>query len=127
MIETNGFASAPGENYSAYEGAFEGPEKLLEIWFSPSSERLHEHQNLSSPIELSDEQQDTNSSDDGSDPAEKSGRFSPHLRRRSYALDDDKRGLRVIPRPVLDKMLSLVKCTVLNVISNKDVDAYVLR
>ncbi|KAI7880602.1 S-adenosylmethionine decarboxylase [Lichtheimia hyalospora FSU 10163] len=26
---------APGANYSAEEGCFEGPEKLLEIWFSP--------------------------------------------------------------------------------------------
>jgi S-adenosylmethionine decarboxylase len=86
----------PGENYSAQEGAFEGPEKLLEIWFSPSPEGMKDHQDLSSGEE------------------EEEGVFRPD-------------GLRVIPRPMLDKMLSLVKCTVLNMISNKEVDAYVLR
>ncbi|EIE80992.1 hypothetical protein G6F46_000791 [Rhizopus delemar] len=85
----------PGENYSAQEGAFEGPEKLLEIWFSPSPEGMKDHQDLSSGEE------------------EEEGVFRPD-------------GLRVIPRPMLDKMLSLVKCTVLNMISNKEVDAYVL-
>ncbi|KAI7907335.1 adenosylmethionine decarboxylase [Cokeromyces recurvatus] len=103
LIYPNIEPSAPGENYSAQEGAFEGPEKLLEIWFSQSPELLKEHQNLSS-----DESEDD---------------FSNHPQRKNR---EEKRGLRVIPRPVLDKMLALVKCTVLNVISNPDVDAYLL-
>ncbi|CAO0794806.1 unnamed protein product [Mucor circinelloides] len=97
-----------GENYSAQEGAFEGPEKLLEIWFSPSPERLKDHQNLSS------------------DESEDDANCVRNQRRRSHAPVEGKTGLRVIPRPVFDKMLALVKCTVLNVISNKDVDAYLL-
>lgn len=99
-------APAAGENYSALEGSFEGPEKLLEIWFSPSSESLKEHQDLPS--------------DDSDDEL-------VNQRRRSYALISGQKGLRVIPKPVLDKMLALVKCTVLNVISTADVDAYLLR
>jgi S-adenosylmethionine decarboxylase len=108
---TTATAPAPGENYSAQEGAFEGPEKLLEIWFSPSPERLKEHQNLSS-------------SDDSSEEDFVSTR---RKRRGSHAPVEGKTGLRMIPKPVLDKMLALVKCTVLNVITNKDVDAYLLR
>jgi S-adenosylmethionine decarboxylase len=109
---------ASGENYSAQEGAFEGPEKLLEIWFSPSPERLRTHQNLSSSEESSD-----------IDELDTSERISPrcNTRRRSHALVEGKTGLRVIPKAVLDKMLALVKCTVLNVISNENVDAYLLR
>ncbi|KAI9264688.1 adenosylmethionine decarboxylase [Helicostylum pulchrum] len=102
---------ASGENYSAQEGAFEGPEKLLEIWFSPSAERMKDHQNLSSSEESSeDSNEDT--------PVRR--------RRRSHAPVTEKTGLRVIPKPALDKMLALVKCTVLNVISNENVDAYLL-
>ncbi|KAI8969247.1 adenosylmethionine decarboxylase [Mycotypha africana] len=95
--------TTPGENYSAYEGAFEGPEKLLEIWFSPSPDRIKDHQNLE---------------DDDSD---KEAALENGSRRK-----DNRFGLRVVPKPVWDKMLALVKCTVLNVISNKDVDAYLL-
>ncbi|KAI7865642.1 adenosylmethionine decarboxylase [Mucor mucedo] len=105
---------ASGENYSIQEGAFEGPEKLLEIWFSPSAERLRAHQNLSSSEESSDTDLET------------SERTNRNTRRRSYAAVEGKTGLRVIPKAVLDKMLALVKCTVLNVISNEYVDAYVL-
>lgn len=39
-------ACSAGENYSAQEGAFEGPEKLLELWFSPSIDALQEHQHV---------------------------------------------------------------------------------
>ncbi|KAI8368006.1 adenosylmethionine decarboxylase [Choanephora cucurbitarum] len=103
-------APAPGENYSAQEGAFEGPEKLLEIWFSPSPELINDHQNL-----------DSSSSDEQEEEED-----CRRKRRRSHAPVNGKTGLRVIPKPVLDKMLALVKCTVLNVITNKDVDAYLL-
>lgn len=117
-----------GENYSAYEGAFEGPEKLLEIWFSPSAEGLRDHQNLATPpsSEESSEVEDDSDLDNKDDTT----RFSPppfNSRRKSHAPVDGKTGLRVIPKPVLDKMLALVKCTVLNVITNENVDAYLLR
>ncbi|CAO3632793.1 unnamed protein product [Cunninghamella echinulata] len=39
-------ACTAGENYSAQEGAFEGPEKLLELWFSPSLEKIMMHQHI---------------------------------------------------------------------------------
>lgn len=97
---TSNVIPTSGENYSIQEGAFEGPEKLLEIWFSPSAERMKDHQNL-----VSEEEGDV----------------------KSHAPVEEKTGLRVIPKPVLDKMLALVKCTVLNVISNDSVDAYLLR
>eukprot|EP01087_Luapelamoeba_hula_P002120 TRINITY_DN1185_c0_g1_i2.p1 TRINITY_DN1185_c0_g1~~TRINITY_DN1185_c0_g1_i2.p1 ORF type:complete len:389 (+),score=69.13 TRINITY_DN1185_c0_g1_i2:434-1600(+) len=61
---------------------FEGPEKLLEVWFGP----------------MDDEQIDGTT----------------------------KSGLRTVARAVWDEMLSLVKCQVLNVISNEHFDAYLL-
>ncbi|KAI8078873.1 adenosylmethionine decarboxylase [Halteromyces radiatus] len=42
-------ACMAGENYSAQEGAFEGPEKLLELWFSPSLTDMMDHQHVDSP------------------------------------------------------------------------------
>ncbi|CAO3629960.1 unnamed protein product [Cunninghamella blakesleeana] len=75
-----------GENYSAQEGAFEGPEKLLEIWFSPTSRKLMTHQHI----------------------------------------DKKTKGLMCVPRDIWEDMLAIVKCTVLNVISHDQVDAYLL-
>lgn len=80
-------ACTAGENYSAQEGAFEGPEKLLEIWFSPSSKKLMTHQHI----------------------------------------DKKTKGLMCVPRDIWEDMLAIVKCTVLNVISHDQVDAYLLR
>lgn len=65
----------------SYHDSFEGPEKLLEMWFGPL---------------------------DNVDGA-------------------GKLGLRKVERKVWDEMLSLVKCSVLNVLSNDYFDAYLLR
>ncbi|KAI8330194.1 S-adenosylmethionine decarboxylase [Chlamydoabsidia padenii] len=81
-------ACSAGENYSAQEGGFEGPEKLLELWFSPSIETIKDHQQLDQNL--------TN------------------------------RGLMLVPRPIWEDMLALVKCTVLNTIHHDHVDAYIL-
>jgi S-adenosylmethionine decarboxylase len=35
--------------------------------------------------------------------------------------------LRVVPRPVWEEMLAIVKCQVLSVVNNEHVDAYLLR
>jgi len=64
----------------SYHDSFEGPEKLLEIWFGPL------------------------------DNVDGTGKL----------------GLRKVERKVWDGMLSLVKCTVLNVLSNEYFDAYLL-
>jgi len=64
----------------SYHDSFEGPEKLLEVWFGPL-------ENV-----------------DGV----------------------GKTGLRTVERKVWDDMLALVKCTVLNVLSNDYFDAYLL-
>ncbi|KAF7725927.1 spermidine resistance protein [Apophysomyces ossiformis] len=110
-----------GENYSAQQGSFEGPEKLLEIWFSPSPEQLKEHQDLALSPDTSDDEQDGQSSDQ--DQPETTPRFSPPSRHRPI---EGKLGLRAVPRPIWDDMLAIVKCTVLNVITNDSMDAYLL-
>jgi len=69
------------EQSLSYHDSFEGPEKLLEMWFGPL---------------------------DNVDGA-------------------GKLGLRKVERKVWDEMLSLVKCSVLNVLSNDYFDAYLLR
>ncbi|KAG0171263.1 spermidine resistance protein [Apophysomyces sp. BC1034] len=102
-----------GENYSAQQGSFEGPEKLLEIWFSPSPEQLQDHQDLSVFSESSEDDQSEQST----------ARFSPSGRHRST---DPKLGLRTVSRKIWDDMLAIVKCTVLNVITNDSMDAYLL-
>jgi S-adenosylmethionine decarboxylase len=79
-------ACLAGENYSAQEGGFEGPEKLLEIWFSPSFDGMMAHQQ--------------------------------HVKQQ---------GLLMVPRPVWEDMLAIVKCTVLNMIQHDHVHAYLLR
>ncbi|CAO3601307.1 unnamed protein product [Absidia cylindrospora] len=78
-------ACTAGENYSAQEGAFEGPEKLLEIWFSPAWNQVSEHQHVTTT-----------------------------------------QNLMMVPRPVWEDMLAIVKCTVLNMIQHDHVDAYLL-
>lgn len=65
----------------SYHDSFEGPEKLLEVWFGPVAD-------IDGP---------------------------------------GKTGLRTVERAVWDKMLSLVHCTVLNIVSNEYFDAYLLR
>jgi S-adenosylmethionine decarboxylase len=103
---------ASGTNYSAEFGCFEGPEKLLEIWFSPSphqSHRSYESGN-SSDSELSDESSPVTPNESTID--------------LSLGLSND---LRTVDRALWDAMLATVKCTVLSVVSNAHVDAYLLR
>ncbi|KAF9152173.1 spermidine resistance protein [Linnemannia schmuckeri] len=78
-------------------GSFEGPEKLLEIHFSP---RMQDVQHIRAPL--------NNAS--GMDMDEEEGRY----------------GLRIIPKAVWEKMLDIVQCKVLHSIHHPTVDAYVL-
>ncbi|KAI8344596.1 S-adenosylmethionine decarboxylase [Chlamydoabsidia padenii] len=101
-----------GDNYSAEQGCFEGPEKLLEIWFSPSPVIATSTPNLltsDTPMDASD----SDLSDISSPPTPNSDTYC------------DK-NLRTVEKPVWDAMLATVKCTVLNVIHNSHVDAYLL-
>lgn len=84
-------------------GPFEGPEKLLELWFAPS-----EH----------DVPQTSSDSRDGA------------ARRRGQSAGSNSAkwtGLRQVERSVWDSMLDEVQCKVLSVIEGDDVDAYLLR
>jgi S-adenosylmethionine decarboxylase len=49
------------------------------------------------------------------------------MRREHGKYNAHQLGLRTISKPVWDDMLAIVKCTVLNVIKNEHVDAYLLR
>lgn len=81
-------------------GPFEGPEKLLEIWFAPDQHSL--------PNDcLVDE-------------------FSI-LEKRGNGKGIKRNGLRAVPRAEWEKALDLVKCKVLSTLEGKEVDAYLLR
>lgn len=87
-------------------GPFEGPEKLLEIWFAPSS--------------------------DTACSAASSVASSSRLRQRTLprgARDGPGTawgGLRKVPREVWEEMLDIVKCKVLSVVEGDELDAYLL-
>ncbi|KAF9179361.1 spermidine resistance protein [Haplosporangium sp. Z 11] len=85
-------------------GSFEGPEKLLEIWFGSAPYLLQGIRTI--PAEL----QTTNGSDETDDTLGGSDRY----------------GLRIVPKPVWDEMLAIVKCQVLNSIQNDCMDAFLL-
>ncbi|GAA5993401.1 hypothetical protein JCM11641_001168 [Rhodosporidiobolus odoratus] len=79
-------------------GPFEGPEKLLEIWFAPSEDSVTSRQ-----LPITGKRANA----DGT----KSERW---------------RGLRQVGKPVWDAMLDEVCCKVLSVIEGEEVDAYLL-
>ncbi|ORY32593.1 adenosylmethionine decarboxylase [Naematelia encephala] len=77
-------------------GPFEGPEKLLEVWFAPSASALPETS------------------------AAGAARYRPAAVQREW------KGLRRVPRAVWEEMLDIVKCKVLSVVEGAEVDAYLL-
>lgn len=79
-------------------GPFEGPEKLLELWFAPSEQDV-----ASRGLELRGGRVDK----DG----QKHERWT---------------GLRQVARSVWDSMLDEVQCKVLSVIEGEECDAYLL-
>ncbi|KAF8928591.1 adenosylmethionine decarboxylase [Dissophora ornata] len=81
-------------------GSFEGPEKLLEIWFGPAPYLLQGVRTI--PTELQ--------------PAASDDSLG----------ESDRYGLRIVPKPVWDEMLAIVKCQVLNSIQNDCMDAFLL-
>ena len=90
----------PELELSSEAGPFEGPEKLLEVWFAPSLDALP-------------------------DVPESSVRG--RLRTRPEGIQRHWRGLRRVPREVWEEMLGIVKCKVLSVIEGEELDAYLLR
>jgi S-adenosylmethionine decarboxylase len=88
---------ASGSDILTSPGPFEGPEKLLEVWFAPSPEAL------------------PNSETNGESSSAGSSRSGGY------------KGLRKVPRAVWEEMLDIVKCKVLSVVEGDEVDAYLLR
>lgn len=82
---------------------FEGPEKLLEIWFSPSVESL-------SPSPVASAEFPSRENRLGAD-----------------GQAEEWQGLRRVPREVWEDMLDIVKCKVLSFVEGDDIDAYLLR
>ncbi|RUS25229.1 hypothetical protein BC938DRAFT_472451 [Jimgerdemannia flammicorona] len=116
---------ASGDNYSAQHGCFEGPEKLLEIWFAPSPFKLP-HKPYIPGDELPPSPNGTDT--ELSEPTSPNGSFMDYVDFKvNRSRNQHGTGLRVVPKPIWDEMLSIVKCTVLSVIKSTQVDAYLLR
>lgn len=79
---------------------FEGPEKLLEIWFSPSVSTLP--------------------------PSPPASTEFP-TRKLNGSSTDEWQGLRRVPREVWEDMLDIVRCKVLSFVEGEEIDAYLLR
>lgn len=82
-------------------GPFEGPEKLLEVWFAPSVEELPSAEEVE-------------------------GKITGGLKTRSAKENGGWQGLRKVPREVWEEMLDIVKCKVLSMVEGDDLDAYLL-
>ncbi|KAF9371229.1 spermidine resistance protein [Podila verticillata] len=88
-------------NDSQEAGSFEGPEKLLEIWFGPAPYLLQGIRTVPDEHVKEISEEDTLGG-------------------------SDRYGLRIVPKPVWDEMLAIVKCQVLNTIQNDCMDAFLL-
>ncbi|KAI1319438.1 spermidine resistance protein [Mortierella claussenii] len=97
-FENDAFLDTTNDTQEA--GSFEGPEKLLEIWFGPAPYLLQGIRTI--PAEF--QPAETDDSLEGS----------------------DRYGLRIVPKSVWDQMLAIVKCQVLNSIQNDCMDAFLL-
>lgn len=87
------------------QGPFEGPEKLMELWFADCPELLPEG-SLSEHFSIVQDEE---------------GNTLPGATPRR------RLGLRAVSRPLWEEMLDLVHCKVLSVIEGDDFDAYLLR
>ncbi|CEP12251.1 hypothetical protein [Parasitella parasitica] len=108
-----------GTNYSAEHGCFEGPEKLLEIWFSPTPFSSRFDGNSVNFLSTFLTNSDSEEASDESSPA------TPNESQMNLSLGYSA-DLRTVDRSLWDSMLATVKCTVLSVVSNAHVDAYLL-
>ncbi|CAO3606769.1 unnamed protein product [Cunninghamella blakesleeana] len=111
-----------GANYSAEQGCFEGPEKLLEIWFSPTPFHYNKNNNKQQRQQEYDDDDVIATSTD-SDVSDMSTPSTPYDNNKLLLHPNN---LRHVEKSIWDDMLAKVKCTVLNVIHNAHVDAYLL-
>lgn len=100
--EGSGADTKPADADDDPQGPFEGPEKLLELWFAPEEDQLPSTAAAASFSILRPQH----------------GRIaSPRTRK----------GLRAVSRDTWESMLDIVKCKVLSVVEGEHVDAYLLR
>ncbi|KAI8927810.1 S-adenosylmethionine decarboxylase [Entophlyctis helioformis] len=146
-------SSGPEESNLTLSG-FEGPEKLIEIWFAPAPESSPHHANSNShnrsshrhaskhadssaaalPTSVLDAAEHPNStSDEDASEASLSDCEKPAHHYASPSVHDSeghwkfrRTGLRTVSRPVWEDMLQIVKCQVLSVIKNEYADAFLL-
>ncbi|KAI9096188.1 S-adenosylmethionine decarboxylase [Phlyctochytrium arcticum] len=121
---------------------FEGPEKVLEIWFRPSngkdspipyptappSPTSPQQSSVAQIIEnLSEDEVSLDDVDEIVDCARPKHNYPVDVFQDNSGQWQYRRsGLRTVERAVWEDMLSIVKCQVLNVIENECVDAYLL-
>ncbi|KAG0048134.1 spermidine resistance protein [Gryganskiella cystojenkinii] len=105
-FENDAFLDTTNDTQEA--GSFEGPEKLLEIWFGPAPYLLQGIRTIPTELQSGSVTEESTSSDN------------------STTVGSDRYGLRIVPKAVWDEMLAIVKCQVLNSIQNDCMDAFLL-
>lgn len=84
-------------NDDSFPGPFEGPEKLLEVWFAPSPAMMEARMRAAGKESAAEREDGTR-----------------------------VRGLRCVPRAQWEEMLDIVKCKVLSVVQGEELDSYLL-
>ncbi|BEJ14885.1 hypothetical protein CspHIS471_0406520 [Cutaneotrichosporon sp. HIS471] len=105
-------------------GPFEGPEKLLEVWFAPTPDALvgTGSANHGSPLSTA-----VNGNGNVVNNGHLSANHSSARRRAGVSSNGQPfQGLRTVPRAVWEEMLDIVKCKVLSVIEGDELDSYLL-
>jgi len=107
---------------------FEGPEKVLEVWFVPPNE--YEEDNAAAAAVASDK---SNAAKESETAAVESAAGNPSSSSSQSSSPRDsspnppaRRFLRSVPKHVWQEMLDLVHCQILSTISNDKGDAYLL-
>ncbi|RSH81525.1 spermidine resistance protein [Saitozyma podzolica] len=99
-------------------GPFEGPEKLLEVWFAPSPEEL--------PLSQGHDAGNGAGSSSSATAATTVNGSGRSYRGPTPGGQGELKGLRRVPREVWEEMLDIVKCKVLSVVEGEEIDAYLL-
>ncbi|KNC95809.1 S-adenosylmethionine decarboxylase proenzyme [Spizellomyces punctatus DAOM BR117] len=112
---------------------FEGPEKVLEIWFRPVNGKespilIDAHRAVAREVEsLSEDDVSVGDIDEIVDCARPKHDYPVDVFQDNHGRWQYRRsGLRLVDRAVWEEMLRIVKCQVLNVVNNECVDAYLL-
>ncbi|TPX47509.1 adenosylmethionine decarboxylase [Synchytrium endobioticum] len=106
---------------------FEGPEKLLEIWFLSTARSESPDSGLGSgPLSPAMATPAAHTTSSHHNAQTESNSFDDRWYADDGNLDSDQVGLRIVPREVWNDMLAIVKAQILSTVHNEYADGYLL-